>query len=100
MRSLQRKLRGVSTSATISLVLALFVSPLAAQKTSLTLTGGTITFPAPTAADYVNGYVTSTTGVTFTLNATNGGSRTTTVSIRSSSPDLGNGKAISDLLWR
>jgi hypothetical protein len=100
VRALQRKLRGVSTSAAISLALALFAFPLVAQKTSLTLSGGTITFPAPSATDYVNGYVNSTTGVTFTLNATNGGSRTTTVSIRSSSPDLGNGKAIGDLQWR
>jgi len=82
------------------LALALFAAPLAAQKTSLTLSGGTITFPAPTATDYINGYVNSTTGVTFTLNSLNGVSRTTTVSIRSSSPDLGNGKVITDLLWR
>jgi len=100
VRSAKRKLRGVSTRAAISLALALFASPLAAQKTSLTLSGGTITFPAPTAADYINGYVNSTTGVTFTLNSVNGVSRTTTVSIRSSSPDLGNGKVISDLTWR
>jgi hypothetical protein len=100
MRALQRKLHGVSTSAAMSLALALFASPLAAQKTSLALSGGTITFPAPTAADYVNGYVNSTTGVTFSLNATQGGSRTTTVSIRSSSADLGNGKVIGDLQWR
>jgi hypothetical protein len=100
MPSLQRKLRGVSTSAAISLALAFFTSPLVAQKTILTLSGGTITFPAPTAADYINGYVNSTTGVTFTLNAQTGASRTTTVSIRSSSTDLGNAKALGDLLWR
>jgi hypothetical protein len=100
MRSLQRKFRGVSTSAAISLALAFFASPLVAQKTILTLSGGTITFPAPTAADYINGYVNSTTGVTFTLSAQTGASRTTTVSIRSSSTDLGNAKALGDLLWR
>ena len=100
MRSAKRNLRGVSTRTAILLALALFAAPLAAQKTSLTLSGGTITFPAPTATDYINGYVNSTTGVTFTLNSLNGVSRTTTVSIRSSSPDLGNGKAITDLLWR
>ena len=100
MRSAKRNLRGVSTRTAILLALALFAAPLAAQKTSLTLSGGTITFPAPTATDYINGYVNSTTGVTFTLNSLNGVSRTTTVSIRSSSPDLGNGKVITDLLWR
>jgi hypothetical protein len=100
MRALQRKLRGVSTGAAFSLALALFASPLVAQKTTLTLGGGTITFLPPTAADYVNGYVNSTTGVTFTINSATGGSRTTIISIRSSSPALGNGKAISDLQWR
>jgi hypothetical protein len=34
------------------------------------------------------------------LNSTTGGSRTTTVSIRSSSTNLGNGKLIGDLQWR
>ena len=90
---------GVSTSAAI-LALALFASPLAAQKTILTLSGAVITFPAPTAADYVAGFVNSATGVTFTLNAQTGTSRTTTVSIRSSSTDLGGGKVIGDLEWR
>jgi len=100
MRALQRKLRGVSTSAAIWLALVLVASPLAAQKTILTLTGGTITFPAPTAADYIAGFVNSTTGVTYTVDAQTGTSRTTTVSIRSTSADLGNGKVIADLEWR
>ena len=100
MRALQRKLRGVSTSAAIWLALVLVASPLAAQKTNLALTGGTITFPAPTAADYIAGFVNSTTGVTYTVDAQTGTSRTTTVSIRSTSADLGNGKVIADLEWR
>jgi len=99
MPSRARKIIGVSTSAAI-LALALFASPLAAQKTILTLSGGVITFPAPTAADYVAGFVNSATGVTFTLNAQTGASRTTTVSIRSSSLNLGGGKVIGDLEWR
>lgn len=98
MHPLQRKLRGVSTSAAIALVL--FAAPLTAQKTNLTVTGGTITFPAPTAADYIAGYVYSTTGATFTLDAQTGASRTATVSIRSTSPNLGNGKSIGELEWR
>jgi hypothetical protein len=100
MRLLQRKLRGVSTSAAISLALALVASPLAAQKTILTVTGGTITFPAPTAADYIAGFVNSSGGATFTTNAQTGASRTTTISIRSTSANLGNGKMIGDLQWR
>jgi hypothetical protein len=101
--ALQRRGRGVSTSAVLLAALVFVASPLAAQnpRTSLTLTGGTITFPAPTAADYINGYINSTTGVTFTLDATSGNqSHTTTVLIRSTSADLGNGKVIGDLQWR
>ena len=90
---------GVSTSVAI-LALALLASPLAAQKTILTLSGGVIALPAPTAADYVAGFVNSATGVTFTINAQTGASRTTTVSIRSSSLNLGGGKVIGDLEWR
>jgi hypothetical protein len=97
---LGRWVHGGITSAAISLALALFASPLAAQKTILTLAGGTITFPAPTAADYIAGFVNSSTGATFTLNAQKGASRTTTVSIRSLSATLGNGKVIGDLQWR
>jgi hypothetical protein len=100
MSILGRKLHGGFTSAAISLALALFASPLAAQKTILTVAGGTINFAAPTAADYIAGFVNSATGATFTLNAQTGASRTTTVSIRSLSATLGNGKVIGDLQWR
>ena len=95
-----RKVLSVSTSAAILLTLVLFAAPLEAQKTTLNLAGGTITFPAPTAADYIAGYVNSATGVTFTLAALTGTSRTTTISIRSTSANLGGGKVIGDLEWR
>jgi hypothetical protein len=98
VRTLRRTLCGASTFAAIAL--ALVACPLAAQKTNLTLTGGSITFPAPTAADYIAGFVNSTSGVTFTVDAQNGASRTTTISIRSTSANLGNGKVIGDLQWR
>jgi hypothetical protein len=97
------KLSGVSTSAAIALALALFASSLAAQnpKTDLTLAGGTITFPAPTATDYINGFVNSAGGVTFTVDATNGNqSHTTTIAIRTTSANLGGGKVLADLQWR
>jgi hypothetical protein len=102
MSRLGRKLCGVSTrlAVAIATAIALLSSPLAAQKTTMTLTGGTITFPAPTAADYINGYVNSTTGVLFTLNSLNGANRTTTISIRTTSANLGGGKSIADLQWR
>ena len=93
------KLSGGSTIAAISLAVGLFASPLAAQKTILTLTGGTVTFAAPTAADYDAGYKDSP-GMTFTVNAQTGASRTTTISIRSTSASLGGGKSIAELQWR
>src|SRR5690348_18478902 len=101
MHPLQRKLRGVSTSAIVALMLV--AVPLSAQnpKTDLTLGGSTVTFPAPTATDYVNGYVYSTTGVTYTINATNGAtSHTTTISLRATSANLGGSKPLTDLDWR
>src|SRR5439155_925001 len=45
-------------------------------------------------------FVVSTTGVTFTIDAQTGSSRTTTVSIRSTSASLGGTKVIGDLQWR
>ncbi len=102
MLSRPRKALSVSTSAAILLALGLLAFPLAAQspKTILTLAGGVITFPAPTAADYIAGYVNSATGATFTVTAQTGASRTTTISIRASSANLGGGKVIGDLQWR
>ena len=103
MGALQRRLRGVSTNVAALAALVFAASSLAAQnpRSSLTLAGGTITFPAPTATDYINGFVNSTTGVTFTVDAASGNqSHTTTVLIRSTSANLGNGKVIGDLQWR
>ena len=101
MTLLGRKLSGGGVRLAIAIAgLVLFAIPLAAQKTILTLGGATIAFPAPTAADYINGFVNSTTGVTFTLNSLNGVNRTTTVSINTTSLNLGGGKAIADLEWR
>jgi hypothetical protein len=84
----------------VAVALVLVASPLAAQKTSLTVSGGTVTFPAPTATDYIAGFVNATSGVTFTVKSLNGVQRTTTITIRSTSADLGNGKVIGDLQWR
>lgn len=102
MTPLGRKLCGVSTRFAVAIAIAmpLLASPLSAQKTTLTLTGGTITFPAPTAADYINGYVNSTTGVLYTINSVSGPNRTTTISIRTTSANLGGTKSIADLMWR
>ena len=95
-----RKLLSVSTNVAVLLALVLCASPTAAQKTTLTLTNAAITFPAPTATDYVNGYVDALTGVAFNLDATAGASRTSTVLIRATSASLGSGKLLGDLKWR
>lgn len=100
MSILGRKLHCGITSAAVSLALVLCAFPLAAQKTALTVAGGTITFPAPTAADYIAGFVNAPAGATFTINSVNGVPRTTTVSVRSISASLGGGKVIGDLQWR
>jgi hypothetical protein len=100
MFSRAHRLLTVSTSGAALLAMALLASPLAAQKTTLTLANATVTFPAPTAADYINGYVDAATGVTFTLTAPAGGSRTATVLIRATSASLGGGKVLGDLQWR
>jgi len=100
MSYLGRKLHCGITCAAVSLALVLFAFPLAAQKTQVTLTSAAVTFPPPTAADFINGYVDAPTGMTFTINSSSGPQRTTTISIRSISANLGGGKAIADLEWR
>ena len=100
MSILGRKLHCGIISAAISLALVLLASPLVAQKTTLTVAGGTVTFPAPTAADFIAGFVNAPAGATFTINSVNGAQRTTTVSVRSISASLGGGKVIGDLQWR
>jgi hypothetical protein len=92
--------RTIAVAFAVALFTTLLTSPLAAQKTNLAVSGGTVTFPTPTVTDYVNGYVDATAGVTFTINAQTGASRTTTISVRSTSANLGGGKAIADLQWR
>lgn len=100
MPALKRTLRGVGASVAISLALALCALPVAAQRTTLALAGGTVTFAAPTAAEYDAGFIDSPTGVTFTVDAQTGTIRTTTISIRSTSASLGSGKVIGELQWR
>jgi hypothetical protein len=70
---------------------------------SLTLAQTPNVFPAPAVADYNAGLIANPTGIVYTVDVT-GGSATTTrtsiVSIRSSSASLGGGKVLSDLQWR
>ena len=83
-----RARRRSNTAGRLFLLLGLLcaASPLAAQSTTLALNGNIITFPAPTATDYVNGYVYSS-GVTFTVKATQdaGQAMLTTIAINSTS---------------
>lgn len=81
--------------------IALSTTPVAAQNTRLTLSGTTaITIATPTAADYTAGWKASATGVTYTVDALSGVSRTAKVLIRAGCSDLGAGKPLGDLQWR
>lgn len=69
-------------------------------RTVLTISGF-VTFPAPTANDYAAGFINSTSGLRFTVDATQGSQpHTTSVLIRSLSATLGGAKALGDLQWR
>ena len=72
-----------------------------AQTTTLTITSGsTTTFVQPTLADYVNGFIDGPT-INFTVAVAGGPNKThtTTVEICSTGANLGNGKALSKLMW-
>ena len=75
-----------------------------ARRIDLTLTGGPLLFPVPTAADFAAGFALHPTGLTFLVDLDNRGSPNavfeTTVTIRGTSAVLGgNGKPLSDLEW-
>jgi hypothetical protein len=80
---------------------ALAFRPAPAQVT-LTVTGAPVTIPGPVLADYNAGFVIDPTGVSWTVNVTGGAatSRTSIISIRSTSANFGGGKALGDLQWR
>jgi len=89
-------------AAVMALGVALAPSGAAAQ-VRLTLSQTPNVFPAPAVADYLAGFVANPTGIVYNVNVTGGPgnqSHTTTVSIRSTSASLGNGKVLSDLQWR
>lgn len=97
-------LRAARAALLVAALVAIGATGASAQSavTTLTITGGsTATFPKPTLADYVAGYIDGPT-VTFTVSTVNGGSqpRTTTVEICATATTLGSGKAISKLLWQ
>lgn len=70
---------------------------------TITITGGNVTFSAPTAANFNNGYLPASGALTYTVSSAAGGngiSHTSTVSVRSTAATLGGTKPISDLQWR
>lgn len=84
--------------------LLLGASSAHAQKVTLAITAGAAsTFPNPTVADYVNGYVDNN-AVTFSLTMNNFGGNpktaTSTVEICAANANLSNGKLLTDLTWR
>ena len=90
-------------AAVIAVSSALSATSVAAQTTTLTITGGsTTTFNQPALSDYVAGYIDGPT-ITFTVALAGGpasSTHTTTVEICASSATLGSGKSISKLMWQ
>jgi hypothetical protein len=90
-------------SATTLLFAFALGGPNAGAQTGVQLTfGGSVSFDAPTAADYTSGTLEAATPLPFEVVTTSepSGSFTTTVSIRSSSSTLGGGKPVANLEWR
>ena len=104
MRSHRRGLARTKSSllggGALACALLLCATPATAQLTVLSVSGNTITFPAPAAVDYAAGWINSATGVTFTVDALIGLTHTTTIAIRATSASLGGSKVIGDLQWR
>ncbi|HEV7388242.1 MAG TPA: hypothetical protein VGN73_06510 [Gemmatimonadaceae bacterium] len=88
----------------MTLALALLSVPGQGQgtpKTSLTVSGDVLTFATPDAADYANGFVNAASGITFVVTTTNGKqTHVTTILIRGTVDNLGNGKDIGQVQWR
>lgn len=96
-------IRHIPVSRALLLLFALDASLAGAQTgVQLSFSGGSVSFAAPTAADYRAGIFAAETPLPFHVATTAepSGSFTTIVSIRSSSPTLGGGKALADLEWR
>lgn len=95
-------MRSIRAGATLLLAVALSASTSAAQ-TEVQLTfSGSVSFGAPTAADYSAGSLEAATPLPFEVVTTSelSGTITTTVSIRSSSATLGSGKPVATMEWR
>ena len=72
-------------------------------KVRVRVTGGPVSFPAPTVTDYNNGFLSASGTLTYTVSGTGGGngiSHTSTVSVQATTGTLGGTKSITDLQWR
>lgn len=86
-------------NAAVGALALLSAARAARAQVTLTITGGPVTFPAPTVTDYDATSVADPAGLAFQVDIA-GGNRTTTVSIRATTTTLGGGKPVSDLEWR
>lgn len=74
----------------------------AARSVTLSVTNGSVAMQSPTRADYVAGYVTDATPLTWTATVNTPRSNctyTATVSVRATTTTIGNGKSIADVRW-
>jgi hypothetical protein len=83
-----------------ALLLCVRSQALHAQLSStLTITSGTISFPAPTPADLTAGILAASAPATFQVTPA-AAAHTTTVTIKASGTTMGGSKSIADLQWR
>jgi hypothetical protein len=74
-----------------------------AQRMTLTVSNGPVTFPTPTATDFDAGYVVATNTLTVAVSVSTGKPSNTygaTVSFQATPANLGGTKALSDLEWQ
>ncbi|HET7632335.1 MAG TPA: hypothetical protein VFK16_08480 [Gemmatimonadaceae bacterium] len=91
------------TSTLLALMLAaLAPAILAAPKTKLTLSGFNGNFGNVQLADFDQGYITSASGITYTVSqvGTNTTARTTSIYIRANAATMSGGKSTSNCSWR
>lgn len=102
VRSTSRAIGPLCAAATLIFAFASNSSTVDAQTGVQLAFGGSVSFGAPTAADYSAGTLEAVTPLPFEVVTTSelSGSFTTTVSIRSSSATLGGGKPVANMEWR
>jgi hypothetical protein len=91
---------GLASLGFAALLLCVLPHAVQAQLSStLTVTSGTISFPAPTPADLTAGILAASSPVTFQVTPA-AAAATTTVTIRASGATMGGSKSVADLQWR